>query len=212
VAPGVEALNSTAEWLILQPTEGPRRRHQTGSFDRRRSCVWNSRAALRHENPPIMRASGTAIPRRSWILRGPLAPQEQTSSDHQGMSEKCQQPTFDISSSFASRNHVAHAVVNCLLYSLDKRRSPPTIEDGAPRPSRRECKARTGHSRAASCSPCLRPAIWRRRTASANRPDVEHSLQGTLAASCRSLRTGRCRGRRRQRRTDRAFRPPIRAF
>ena len=45
-----------------------------------------------------------------------------------------QQPTFDISSSFASRNHVAHAVVNCLLYSLDKRRSPLTIEDGAPRP------------------------------------------------------------------------------
>jgi hypothetical protein len=139
--------------------------------------VWNSRAALRHENPPIMRASGTAIPRRSWILRGPLAPQEQTSSDHPGMSEMCQQPTFDISSSFASRNHVAHAVVNCLSYSLDKRRSPPTIEDGAPRPSRRECKARTGHSRAASCSPCLRPAIWRRRTASANRPDIEHSLR-----------------------------------
>jgi hypothetical protein len=34
---------------------------------------------------------------------------------------KGQQPTFDISSSFASRNHVAHAVVNCLLCSLDKR-------------------------------------------------------------------------------------------
>ena len=36
----------------------------------------------------------------------------------------CQQPTFDISSSFASRNHVAHAVVNC-PYSLDKRRFHP---------------------------------------------------------------------------------------
>ncbi len=42
---------------------------------------------------------------------------------------------------------------------------------------RRECKARTAHSRVASCSPCLRPAIWRRRTASANRPDIEHSLR-----------------------------------
>ena len=31
-----------------------------------------------------------------------------------------------------------------------------------------------------------------------------------LAASCRFPRAGRCRGRRRQRRTDRAFRPPIR--
>jgi len=166
-----------------------------------------------HSKASIMRASGTTHPAPIVdSARSACAAQEQTSSDHPGMSEMCQQPTFDISSSFASRNHVAHAVVNCLSYSLDKRRSPPTIEDGAPRPSRRECKARTGHSRAASCSPCLRPAIWRRRTASANRPDVEHSLQGTLAASCRSLRTGRCRGRRRQRRTDRAFRPPIRAF
>jgi hypothetical protein len=128
------------------------------------------------------------------------------------MSQTCQQPTFDISSSFASRNHVAHAVVNCLLYSLDKRRSSLTIEDGAP-PSRRECKARTGHSRAASCSPCLRPAIWRRRTASGNRPDIEHSLRRERCQHLAAfLRAGRCRGRRRQRRTDRAFRPPIRAF
>ena len=51
-----------------------------------------------------------------------------------GMSPWCQQPTFDISSSFASRNHVAHALVDCLLYSLDKRRPPLTIKDGAPRP------------------------------------------------------------------------------
>ena len=55
-----------------------------------------------------------------WDFRKPglvtemsVCPQKRTSSGDDGRSEKCQQPTFDISSSFASRNHVAHAVVNC---------------------------------------------------------------------------------------------------
>src|SRR5258705_13847634 len=45
--------------------------------------------------------------------RLPILPQQRTSRVRAAASEKCQQPTFDISSSFASRNHVAHAVVNC---------------------------------------------------------------------------------------------------
>jgi hypothetical protein len=86
-----------------------------------------------------------------------------------------QQPTIDISSSFASRNHVAHAVVNCPLYSLDKRRSPLTIEDGAPGPVGANVK-QNGPLAGSQLLSLSTPALWRRRTASANRPDIEHSL------------------------------------
>jgi len=96
----------------------------------------------------------------------PLFLQEQTLLRPLATSEKCQQPTFDISSSFASRNHVAHAVVNCLLYSLDKQRSPLTIEDGAPGP----VGANVKRERA---TPLLIYAF---------------PSQGTLAAYCRFLR------------------------
>ena len=75
-----------------------------------------------------------------------------------GMSPWCQQPTFDISSSFASRNHVAHALVDCLLYSLDKRRPPLTIKDGAPRPAGANVK----RERATCGQPVALPVYARR--------------------------------------------------
>jgi hypothetical protein len=54
----------------------------------------------------------------------------------------------------------------------DPRETSPQQNPSA-NPGRRECKARTGHSRATSCS----PAISRRPTALATRPDIERSLR-----------------------------------
>jgi hypothetical protein len=41
-----------------------------------------------------VRAASKAALRQSWILRGPLCPDERTSLDVITKSEKCQEPTF----------------------------------------------------------------------------------------------------------------------
>ena len=146
-----DAVHMTAGHNALRGS-GPDQTPNRGSLN----CSHSRGTLVPVEEPSTASNSEVSLPERH--VRCTLRSRRRQAAP--GMSPWCQQPTFDISSSFASRNHVAHALVDCLLYSQQAAASTDHQGWSSP-PSRRECKARTGHLRAARCSPCLRPAIWR---------------------------------------------------
>jgi len=107
------------------------------------------------------------------------------------MSARRQQPTFDIS----SRSHIGTTsrtpYLTGLLYSLDKRRSPLTIEDGAPRPVGTDLR----RERATRGQPVALPIY-------------AFPSQGTSAAYCRFLRAVGVEVDEGSAGQARAFRPP----
>ena len=84
------------------------RRTQTGgNATKTLKLIVASATALNFVSSPARARAGRTA------CESPLCRNSGPNSASQQDDAMCQQPTFDISSSFASRNHFAHAVVNC---------------------------------------------------------------------------------------------------